>query len=346
MAQIKQDTAALAARIIGDVRSGNFAPVYLLMGAESYYPDKVCDEIVKHAMSDEERDFNQSVLYGPDTNPIDVGSQARCYPMMAERRLVVVKELQSMKGYEQLSVYCEEPMESTVLVLVMHGAAADKRKSLYKNVSKKGVVLESPLIRDRDLPEWIYRYFQSRGLDIQPDAAALLAESTGTDLSRIVAETDKMLMNLPEGTRTIRAEDIEKNVGISRQFSVFELTAALSYKNAAKALKICAHIGAQPKFVLLMVTGPLFVHFYRILKYEALLFGNPAPSSSDKAAALGVNPYFFKEYDAAVRNYPLRKCMRVLSVLEEFDLRGKGGMGGETKQDELLMELITRILNV
>lgn len=345
MAQKKQDTAALASKIIGDVRNGVFAPVYLLMGEESYYPDLVCDEIIKNALSDDERDFNQSILYGLDTNPIDVGSEARAYPMMSERRLVVVRELQSMKGYEQLSVYCEDPLDSTVLVLLMRGASADKRKSLYKNVSKNGVVLESPALRDYEVPGWITRYFSSRGLKISPDGAALFAESSGSDLARIVTETDKMLKNLPEGTVSVSVEDIEKNVGLSRQFSVFELTSALSYKDAPKALRIAANIALQPKFILLLVTAPLFTHFNRILKYEALLMSNPSPSPSEKTAVLGVPPFFFREYDAAVRNYPLRKCLQAVSLLEEYDYRGKGGFGGEATQGDLLMELVSKLLN-
>lgn len=332
-------------QIINDVKNGNFVPVYLLMGTEPYYPDLVCDEIIKYALTDSERDFNQTIFYGLDTDAGTVASECRSYPMMAERRLVVVKEAQSMKTLEDLATYASDPMESTVLVILMHGASADKRRALYKNVQKKGVVLVSDALRDYEMPQWITSFYKSRGLDIEPAAAALLAEYAGTDMSRIMLETEKMQKNLPEGTVRVNAADIEKNVGISRQFSIFELTKALSYMKAEKALKIAAYIGNGPKFMLLLATAPLYTHFYRILKYEAALLKNPAMSKSDRAKLLGVNPYFMEEYDVAARNYPIRRCMKVISLLEEYDFKGKGGGSGEASQGDLLMELVSKILN-
>lgn len=332
-------------QIINDVKNGNFVPVYLLMGTEPYYPDLVCDEIIKYALTDSKRDFNQTVFYGLDTDAGTVASECRSYPMMAERRLVVVKEAQSMKTLEDLATYAADPMESTVLVILMHGASADKRRALYKNVQKKGVVLVSDALRDYEMPQWITSFYKSRGLDIEPAAAALLAEYAGTDMSRIMLETEKMQKNLPEGTVRVNAADIEKNVGISRQFSIFELTKALSYMKAEKALKIAAYIGNGPKFMLLLATAPLYTHFYRILKYEAALLKNPAMSKADRAKLLGVNPYFMEEYDVAARNYPIRRCMKVISLLEEYDFKGKGGGSGEASQGDLLMELVSKILN-
>ena len=332
-------------QIINDVKNGNFVPVYLLMGTEPYYPDLVCDEIIKYALTDSERDFNQTVFYGLDTDAGTVASECRSYPMMAERRLVVLKEAQSMKTLEDLATYASDPMESTVLVILMHGASADKRRALYKNVQKKGVVLVSDALRDYEMPQWITSFYKSRGLDIEPAAAALLAEYAGTDMSRIMLETEKMQKNLPEGTVRVNAADIEKNVGISRQFSIVELTKALSYMKAEKALKIAAYIGNGPKFMLLLATAPLYTHFYRILKYEAALLKNPAMSKSDRAKLLGVNPYFMEEYDVAARNYPIRRCMKVISLLEEYDFKGKGGGSGEASQGDLLMELVSKILN-
>lgn len=332
-------------QIINDVKNGNFVPVYLLMGTEPYYPDMVCDEIIKYALTDSERDFNQTVFYGLDTDAGTVASECRSYPMMAERRLVVLKEAQSMKTLEDLATYASDPMESTVLVILMHGASADKRRALYKNVQKKGVVLVSDALRDYEMPQWITSFYKSRGLDIEPAAAALLAEYAGTDMSRIMLETEKMQKNLPEGTVRVNAADIEKNVGISRQFSIFELTKALSYMKAEKALKIAAYIGNGPKFMLLLATAPLYTHFYRILKYEAALLKNPAMSKADRAKLLGINPYFMEEYDVAARNYPIRRCMKVISLLEEYDFKGKGGGSGEASQGDLLMELVSKILN-
>ena len=209
-----------------------------------------------------------------------------------------------------------------------------------------GVVVDYQVLRDYEIPKWISMFYQSKGLQIAPDAAALLAEHAGTDLGKIAIETVKMLKNLPEGTTQISASDIEKNVGISRQFSIFELTKELSNKNSAKALRIAAYIGSAAKFAMPMAVSALFTHYYRILKYGALLMSNPRPATDQKAKVLGVNPYFFAEYDTAVRNYPLTKCMTVISLLREYDYKGKGGDVGEATPAELMIELTAKILNV
>lgn len=346
MAKAKIDTGAVCAQIIKDIESGVFAPVYLLMGEEPYYPELVCNAIIDNCLQDYEKDFNETICYGADVTAEQVITAARRFPMMADRQLVVVKEAQLMKTLEELAVYCEEPLDSTVLVILMHKASADKRKAFYKGAQKVGVVLDSPALKDYEVPRWIEGYYTSRGLQIDPGAAQLLAESTGTELSTIAVETDKLLKNLPEGATRVKVEDIEKNVGISRQFSVFELTKELSYKNAAKALKIAAHLGTSAKFSMPMAVSALYTHFSRILKYNALLLKGH-PSEEQKARALaGVNPYFYKEYDVAVRNYPLRSAMAAMSLLCEYDYRGKGGDGEASTPDALLVELTAKLLNL
>jgi DNA polymerase-3 subunit delta len=346
MAKGFQEIDSLCREIVKDAKNGVFKPVYLLMGDEPYYVDMVCDAILEYCLDESERDFNQTVCYGADVNADAVITAARRYPMFAERQLVVVKEAQMMKSLEEMAIYCQNPLESTVLVLAMHGASADKRKSLYKTVSKMGVVVDSPALRDYDMPRWISMYYQTKGLQIAPDAAALLAEYAGTDLNKIAIETQKMLKNLPEGTTQVSVSDIEKNVGISRQFSIFELTKELSYKNSAKALRIAAYIGSAAKFALPMATSALYTHFYRILKYGALLASDPRPGNDQKAKILAVNPYFFQEYDTAVRNYPVRKAMAVVALLKEYDYKGKGGDVGEATPAELMVELTAKILNI
>ena len=333
------------AEILADVRSGKFSPVYLLMGDEPYYVDLVCDAIVKYTFEDDsERDFNQTICYGADVDADKVITAARRYPMFAPRQLVVVKEAQMMRTLDDLSIYCTKPLESTVLVIALHGASADKRKSLYKTVSKMGVVVDSPQLRDYEMPQWITSYYRSRGLSIAPEAASLLAEYAGVDLSKIAVETDKMLKNLPEGTTAVSVDDIEKNVGISRQFSIFELTRELSARNGAKALRIAAYLGSGAKFALPMATASLFTHFYRILKYGAFLAQNPSAGSDQKARVLGVNPFFLREYDTAVRNYPVRKAMAAVALIRDYDYKGKGGDVGEATDGELIVELTARLL--
>ena len=346
MAKGFQEIDSLCREIVKDAKNGVFKPVYLLMGDEPYYVDMVCDAILEYCLDESERDFNQTVCYGADVNADAVITAARRYPMFAERQLVVVKEAQMMKSLEEMAIYCQNPLESTVLVLAMHGASADKRKSLYKTVSKMGVVVDSPALRDYDMPRWISMYYQIKGLQIAPDAAALLAEYAGTDLNKIAIETQKMLKNLPEGTTQVSVSDIEKNVGISRQFSIFELTKELSYKNSAKALRIAAYIGTAAKFALPMATSALYTHFYRILKYGALLASDSRPGNDQKAKILAVNPYFFQEYDTAVRNYPVKKAMAVIALLKEYDYKGKGGDVGEATPAELMVELTAKILNI
>ena len=337
---------SLCREIVKEAREGVFKPVYLLMGDEPYYVDMVCDAILDNCLDESERDFNQTVCYGSDVDADTVVTAARRYPMFADRQLVVVKEAQMMKSLEDLALYCAKPLDSTVLVIAMHGARADKRKSLYKNVSKIGVVVDSTQLKDYEMPRWISMYYQGKGMNIAPDAAALLGEYAGTDLNKIAIETDKMLKNLPEGVRDVSVSDIEKNVGISRQFSIFELTKELSMKNSVKALRTAAYIGSAAKFAMPMAVSALYTHFYRILKYGALLMKNPRPGNDQKAKVLGVNPYFFAEYDTAVRNYPVKKCMAVIALLKEYDYKGKGGDVGEASPAELMVELTARILNI
>jgi len=347
MAKSSVNVDSLCRDIIRDVKAGIFKPVYLLMGEEAFYPDMVCQAIIDNCLDESERDFNQTICYGSDVDADSVISAARRYPMMADRQLVVVKEAQLMKDIEQFALYCANPLDSTVFVVLMHGASADKRKAFYKSVQKVGVVVESPLIRDYEIANWIISYYRGRGLDIEPSAAQLLGEYAGVNLGTIAVETDKLLKALPEGTSSIKVEDIEKNVGISRQFSIFELTKELSFRNGPKAVKIATHLGESSKFAMPMAVSALFTHFYRILKYEALLSRDRNPAPDAKARVLGVNPYFFKEYDMAIRNYPPQKSTAVISLLNEYDFKGKGGdISSDTEPGTLLVELVTKILNI
>lgn len=347
MAKTSVDAGSLSRDIIAKAKAGSFYPVYLLMGDEPYYSDLVCEAVCDNALDDFARDFNETICYGSDVDADTVITAARRFPMMTDRQLVVVKEAQAMKDLEELASYCESPLDSTVLVILMRGASADKRKSLYKQVQKNGIVLESNALRDYQVASWISSYYSERGISITPDAASIFAEATGTDLGRIVVETDKLLKNLPEGAREVTASDIETNVGISREFSIFELTKELSARNSAKALRVASHIGAGAKFAMPMAVAPLFTHFYRILRYGALKMKSPYPDRADIAAALqGVNPFFWKEYDVAVANYPVPKALAAISLLCEYDYKGKGGDVGETSQSELLIELTNKLLNL
>lgn len=340
-----QATETLCRGLVADAERGVFKPVYLLMGDEPYYVDMVSSAVLAHCIDESEKDFNEIVCYGSDVNADAVITAARRYPMFAERQLVVVREAQAMRDIEELAAYCKNPLESTVLVICMMGAKADKRKSLYKEAQKCGVVVESNALRDYEIQGWVSSYYRSIGLDIEPPAAALLAESVGSDLGKIAVETDKMMKNLPEGVRSIGVADVEKNVGVSRAFSVFELTNALSYHDSRRAMRVATYMGAAAKFALPMVTSALYTHFNRILKVHALLMKDRHADRMAKASVIGVSPYFVEEYDRAVVNYPLRKCMDVISLIKEYDYKGKGGEAGAATPAELLVELVARILS-
>ncbi|MBO5635425.1 MAG: DNA polymerase III subunit delta [Bacteroidales bacterium] len=341
------NAASRCRELIDKIKAGEFSPIYLLMGDEPYYPDRVCDAVIENALDEFSRDFNETICYGADVSADTVITAARRFPMMADRQLVVVKDAQAMSDLEGLSVYCEAPLDSTILVILMRGASADKRKALYKQCVKNGVVLESNALRDYEMPGWISNYYSSRGLEISPEAAALLAEYAGTDMSKIAVETDKLLKSLPDGAKRVEPADIERNVGISREYSIFELTKELSFRNAPKAITIATRLGESPRFAMPMAVSAIFTHFSRILRYAALKEGGRRPDRTEIAAALqGVNPYFWKEYDAAVANYPVRKAMAAISLLCDYDYKGKGGDAGEATPGELLVELVLRLLNL
>lgn len=347
MAKAKLDLASQCKTIMDDVRMGIFHPIYLLMGDEPYYPDLVCQTIIDHCVDEYSKDFNETICYGLDVTPEKIVFQAREFPMMAERRLIVIRDAQLMDGLEQLDVYCKQPIDSTVLVILMRKASLDKRKALYKTLKDKAIIVDSPMLRDYEMPSWIKSYVRSLSLNIEEPAVALLSEYVGTELSNVSNEILKITKNLPSGSNTITVNDVERNVGLSRRFSVFELNKCLSTRDAVGALKIAANMGSVARFAMPQAVSALFLHFSRIFKYGVLLSSVRQPSAEDKARVLaGISPYFYREYDTAVRHYPSDKAEKIISLLCEYDYLGKGGDGGNAQQGELLLELVTKILNI
>ncbi len=340
------EVAQQVKKILKDIDNHKFAPIYLLMGSEPYYPNLVCEAIIKNALQEHERAFNQVILYANSVNALQVASELRSYPMMSERRLVLVKEAQALSDIDKLIPYFEEPMESSILVLFFNNSIIDKRKAVYKKLSASAVVLESNMLRDYQMQAWITDYYKERALTIDEEAAALLVESLGTSMTAIAQETDKMLKNLPESSSHIDVKTVEANVGISRQFSIFELTKALSYKDKNACMRLAQHISMQANFYLLTATSALFTHFQRVLKYHALSASKLNASQSDKAQLLGVSPYFLREYEQAAINYPLKKCLMLIAILEEYDFKAKGGQGTNASQSDLMMEMISKIINL
>ena len=351
MAKTTTDTVQEYKALREEIERGDIKPFYLLFGKEHYYIDELCRLLMEKVIPPEERDFGQIVYFGADVTANQVVSTARQYPMMIERQLVVVKEAQMMKKVEDIGVYFEGIQPTTVLVIcyktpndpTKSGKNIDKRSTFYKQAKKIGVAFESNQIPDYRVARWIDGYLAGEGLRIDPDAAALLAESAGADLQKITLAIDKLRKMLPEDRRRITAQDIEENVGMSRDYSVFELTKALSMKDAAKAFRIVHFFGEAPKrFPIQMTVAALSGHFIRLLRFHALL--QSGVSRSDILTQLGINPYFAGEYDAALRNYPVKKTMRAVALLREYDRRSKSNTRGEATDGDLLKELIAKIL--
>jgi len=350
MAKTTGDTTAQYNSLRAEIEAGDIKPFYLLFGKEHYYIDALCSAIMEKALPPEERDFGQNVYFGSDVTANQVVSAARQYPMMVSRQVVIVKEAQMMSKIEDIGIYLEAMMPTTVLVIcyktpndpTKSSKNIDKRTSFYKSACKAGVVFESNQIVDYKMPQWIEGYFRSRGLTITPDGAALLAEYAGVEIGKIVLEVDKLLKLLPEGTTSVTAADIESNVGMSRDYSVFELTKALSVKDMPKAFRIAHFFGENEKrFPIQMTVAALASHFLKILRYNALV--QAGVQRAEILTQLGINPYFGGEYDQAARNYPLKKSMAAISILKEYDRRSKSNARGNASDGDLLLELISQL---
>lgn len=342
-------------QIMTSLAQGNYAPIYLLMGEEGFYTDKIAGYIASNALSEAEREFNQTILYGKDTDGPAVASASRRYPMMSQRQVVIVREAQSMRNFDALGIYAQQPMATTTLVICYKGKSLDKRSAVYKQLSgcKGAIVLESAPPRDYEMESWIRELFASKGCKIEPKAIQMIADHLGTELQKIDHETDKLFTRLPEGTQEITASHIEQNIGISKDFNNFELTKALSDRNMARALMITDHFAANPKDNPMTVTiATLFNHFQRIVtlgiaKWENQKAGRPGMTGladADIARLLKLpSPFFAKEYVTASANYPNGKVFAILGWLREYDMKSKGMNAGSADHGELLRELILRI---
>lgn len=329
-------------QLVEAIKKGDLKPIYFLMGEEAYYIDKLSDFIEDNVLDEAEKGFNQMVLYGRDVSIDDIVSNAKRYPMMAERQVVIVKEAQDLsRTIEKLASYAENPQPTTVLVINYKYKKIDKRKALYKAINKNGgVVFESKKLYDNQISDWIRRVLKGQGYDISPKAAQMLTEFLGTDLSKVNNELNKLKIVLPKGTQ-ITPEHIEDNIGISKDFNNFELRKAVGERNVVKAHQIAKYFGDNPKDNPMVVTVSLLFSFFSQLLH---LHGMHDKSPRSVASALGVNPYFVNEYLTAARNYPMKKVSSVISLLREFDVKSKGVGANVVPQGDLLKELLVRIL--
>ncbi len=329
-------------RIVADIKKGNISPIYFLMGEEPYYIDAISDYIERNILSEEEKGFNQMILYGRDVSVDDIVSNAKRYPMMAERQVVIVKEAQDLsRTIDKLEGYAKNPQPTTVLVINYKYKKLDKRKTVYKTLKKAGVVFESKKLYDNQVPDWIRRVLSGQNYTITPKASQMLVEFLGTNLSKITNELNKLKIVLPEGTQ-ITPDHIEKNIGISKDYNNFELRKAIGYRDTVKAFKIINYFGENPKDNPMVVTVALLFNFFSQLLH---LHGLHDKSPRSVASALKVNPYFVQEYIDAAKNFPMRKVSGVIATLREFDVKSKGVNSNAVPQSDLLRELMVRILN-
>jgi len=329
-------------KIVNDIKEGKIKPIYFLMGEEPYYIDRLSDYIEKNVLTEEEKGFNQTVLYGRDVTVDDIVSAAKRYPMMAERQVIIVKEAQDLaKSIDKFESYASDPMPTTVLVLCYKYKTLDKRKKVTKLFEKTGLVFESKKLYENQVGQWITRVLQAKKYSIEPKASAMLVEFLGTNLEKINNELEKLQIILPVGS-TISAHDIEENIGFSKDYNIFELRKAIGEKNQLKSYKIAQYFSENPKdHPLLMTTGMLFSFFVQLLQYHGLKDKNP----KNVAAVLKVNPFFLKDYDIALRNYPMKKVSKIVTILRDIDVKSKGVGSNSLPQHELLKEMLVGIFN-
>lgn len=335
MAAVKLDD------ILKDIRNKILHPVYFLMGEETFYIDVISDYLEDNVLTDEEKEFNLSILYGKDTDVHSIISTARRFPMMASHHMVIVREAQSLKDLEGLESYLQSPVQSTILVICYKYKTLDRRRKLYKDLEKAGVVFEGKKLYDNQVPDWISDYVKRKGYRIGPRAVQMLADHLGSDLGKIVNELNKVFINLKKG-EDISIQIIEENIGISKDFNNFEFQQALGEKDRFKAFQIVRYFADNPKANPLVFTlAIVYQYFARILIYHGLR----DKSRNNVASALSINPFFIPGIQTAARNHPPEKIVRIFTWLREYDMKSKGVDNVTATDGELLKELTYKILS-
>jgi len=331
--------------IMADLKARKFVPVYYLMGDESYYIDLISDYIAEHVLQPEERDFNQTILFGSDVNASQIADYARRYPMMAERQVVIVKEAQNVKNTEPLERYFKQPMPSTILVMCHKNGSIDGRKREYvRTIQAAGVLFESKKLRDRDLPMFIENYLSSRQVSIDPKSTQMIADNIGADLSRLTSELDKVVLSLPEQDRRVTPQVVEDQIGVSKEFNGFELRDAIVNRNIFKANQIIKYFDENPKAGSIYSFLPLLFNYFQNLMIS---YYSPNPKSQEAVADwLEMrSPWAAKDYMTGMRNYSGMKVMQIISKIREIDAKSKGLDNPNTGPGELMKELIFYILH-
>ena len=329
--------------IARDLKNRIYKPVYYLMGEESYYIDKISEYISQTVLTEEEKEFNQTVMYGSDIDVATIINTAKRYPMMAEHQVVIVKEAQNIKNIEQLAYYVQKPLLSTILVICHKHGVLDRRKKLAAIIEKEGVLFESKKIKETQLPGFITSYLKRKSVDIEPKSTEMMAEFVGTDLSRMAGELEKLVLTLPVGQKRITPELIERNIGISKDYNNYELRSALIVKDVLKANKIIKYFEENPKTNPIQMTLSVLFNFFSNLM---LVYYAPDKTEQGVALQLGLkSPWQAREYLAAVRKFSGVKVMEIIGEIRYCDARSKGVENSSLKDGELLRELIYKILH-
>ncbi len=327
--------------LIKSLKNKEYKPVYFLHGDEAYYIDKVSNYLEKSVLSEGERAFNQLVLYGKDTDAKSLIDTASRYPMMAPHQLVVLKEAQDMRSLNDLQLYIEKAVPTTILVICFKYKKFDKRTKFAKAIVKHAVVFESKKLYDNKMPDWIQTYLKGKKLQIEPAATALIAEYLGTDLSKVANELDKLSINLPAGTM-VNPALVQEHIGISKDYNVFELQNALGSRNIPKAQRIVNYFISNPKNNPLVVVVSTLYNFFSKVYIAHSLRGS---SDRELSTALGLrSDFFLKDYKQAMRNFNKPRTEKVIAVLREYDLKSKGVDNVSTPPGELMRELVLKIL--
>lgn len=330
--------------VMADLKAGNYQPVYLLMGEEPYYIDLITDYIMEHALEPDERDFNQNVLYGVDTNCSQIVDMAKGYPMMAERQVLVVKEAQNIRSWEPMEHYLEKPMPTTVLVICYKNGKVDRRQKWVQRAEKAGVVLESKKKRDYELPPFIDGYLRSKGVTADQKSKQMIADHVGADLSRLVSELDKVLISLPENDRRITPDIVEREIGVSKDFNIFELKNALIARDIFKANQIVKYFDNNPKAGSLFAILPNLFSFFQNLMIAYYTPGNRTETEVAKFLNLN-NTWSVRDYMTGMKNYTGTKTLQIIYKIREIDAKSKGLDNPNTGPGELMKELIYFILH-
>ena len=329
--------------IVRDLKNRVYKPVYYLMGEESYYIDKISEYIAQTVLSEEEREFNQTVLYGSDTDIATIINAAKRYPMMAERQVVIVKEAQHVKRMEDLIFYIQKPLHTTVLVICHKNGTLDRRKKLAAEVEKVGVLFESKKIKDTQLPGFIASYLKRKSVDIEPKASEMMAEFVGADLSRMAGELDKLVITLAPGVRRVTPEQIEKNIGISKDYNNYELRSAIVARDVLKANRIIKYFAENPKTNPIQMTLSVLFGFFSNLM---LAYYAPEKTEQGIAGQLGLkSAWQAREYMAAMRMYSGVKVMQIIGEIRYCDAKSKGVENASLSDADLLRELVYKILH-